>query len=116
MKDKQGGGMPAAPTFGIRKLPGGPGGDLRLGLSGPLDAEGAPALRDELETILEKGVRHVELDFGGVTFLSSMGIGSLIAAIGEYRDLGGDVVLVGLSAELLEIFRILDLLDYVTIR
>ena len=116
MKGTQGGGVRVPHSFEIRKLAGGPGGTARLGLWGQLDVEGAPALRGELERLLDEGVRQVELDFGHVSFLSSMGVGTVIAAIGEYRDVGGDVVIGGLSQELLGIFRILDLLDYITVR
>jgi len=89
--------------------------ESHLTLEGHLDAEGAPVLSDALSQKLERGVRTVVLDFTRVQFISSTGIGTLIAAIGEYRDLGGDVIVKSLSAELREVFEMLDLLDYVTV-
>ena len=89
--------------------------ESHLKLEGHLDAEGAPVLSDILSQKLEQGVRDVVLDFSRVQFISSTGIGTLIAAIGEFRDVGGDVIVKSLSAELREVFEMLDLLDYVTV-
>lgn len=89
--------------------------EIHLTLDGHLDAEGAPVLSDVLGQKLETGVRNVTLLFDRVQFISSTGIGTLIAAIGEFRDVGGDVIITGLSNELREVFEMLDLLDYVTV-
>jgi len=89
--------------------------EIHLKLDGHLDAEGAPVLSDALGQKLEEGVRNVSLEFDRVQFISSTGIGTLIAAIGEFRDVGGDVIIKGLSSELREVFEMLDLLDYVTV-
>ena len=89
--------------------------EIHLTLDGHLDAEGAPVLSDALGRKLEDGVRNVTLNFDRVQFISSTGIGTLIAAIGEFRDVGGDVIVTKLSSELREVFEMLDLLDYVTV-
>ena len=89
--------------------------EVHLALDGHLDAEGAPVLSDTLGQKLEAGVRNVSLNFDRVLFISSTGIGTLIAAIGEFRDVGGDVIIIGLSTELREVFEMLDLMDYVTV-
>jgi anti-anti-sigma factor len=89
--------------------------ESHLSLEGHLDAEGAPVLSDALSRKLESGVRNIVLDFARVQFISSTGIGTLIAAIGEFRDVGGDVIIKSLSNELREVFEMLDLLDYVTV-
>jgi anti-anti-sigma factor len=73
-------------------------------------------LSQVLSGLLEGGTRQVELDFAQVDFISSTGIGTLIAAVGEYRDVAGDIVIANLSAELREVFEMLDLLDYVTVK
>ena len=89
--------------------------EVHMTLDGHLDAEGAPILSDCLSQRLEAGVHNVVLGFDHVQFISSTGIGTLIAAIGEFRDVGGDVIIKGLSSELREVFEMLDLLDYVTV-
>lgn len=103
-------------TFRIQELPPAAGMPRRLALSGSLDVDGAPVLMEKLREVLKCGSKQVDLDFGGVTFVSSLGIGTLIAAIGEYREVQGDIVLGGLSDDILTIFQMLDLLDFVTLR
>lgn len=103
-------------TFRLQELPASPGMPLRLALAGSLDVDGAPILMEKLREVLKRGSKRVDLDFGGVTFVSSLGIGTLIAAIGEYREVQGDIVLGGLSQDILTVFQMLDLLDFVTLR
>lgn len=91
------------------------GGCSRLALHGDLDADGAPVLATELDDRLRAGERQIDLDFRGVHFISSAGVGSLIAGIGEFRDEGGDVTLNGLSVEHRKVFEILGLRDYVNL-
>lgn len=92
-----------------------PPGSFRVMLAGRVDIDGAAKLVEALQSLLDRGARRVELDFGAVDFLSSSGIGGLIVSVGEYRDAQADVVLVNLSAPLRAVFETLDLLDYVTI-
>ncbi len=91
-------------------------GFVKLTLRGHLDADGAPMLCDRLHDLRTAGSVKVELDFAGVQFISSTGIGTIIAAVGEFRDAGGALVICGLSDDLRELFEMLDLMDYVTIR
>ena len=112
--------QPPAPSrvlapFAIEPQPPQPDGVLRAAIRGHLDAEGAAALQEFLDQQLESGVRRVELDFARVPFISSSGVGSLISSVGEYRDEGGDIVLCRMSAGLLSVLKMLDLLDYVTL-
>jgi len=105
-----------ASAFRIREVPASSDVQLRLVLSGSLDVDGAPSLMERLREILKRGVIHVDLDFTEVSFVSSLGIGTLIAAIGEYREVQGDIGVGGLSKEILAVFEMLDLLDFVTLR
>lgn len=86
-----------------------------IALRGHMDADGAPQLSELLVQLLEAGTTKVRLDFSEVKFISSTGIGTLIAAIGEYRQAGGDLILDKLPVEIREVFEMLDLMDYVTI-
>ncbi len=103
------------PTFSIRERPSAPGSSTVLQLDGALDADAAPRLSDELERRLLAGQKQLRLDFEAVTFISSAGVGSLIASVGEFRDEGGEIVLEKLAPELRRVFELLDLLDYLTI-
>ncbi len=104
------------PRFSI--LEGGttPAGATRMLLAGHLDADAAPNAADTLRGLLEQGCRTLELDCTGLQFISSTGIGTIVAVVGEYRDLDGEVVLRHLAPGIREIFESLDLLDYVTVR
>jgi|CXWL01.1.fsa_nt_gi anti-anti-sigma factor len=93
-----------------------PGGTVVLAVSGYLNAEGSPTLQDELAKLLKQGARHVELDCSAVRFISSVGVGVLIVAVGDFRGVGGDVVVTGLNDELRHMFDMLELGDYVTLR
>ena len=92
-----------------------PDGGALLRLTGALDADAAPFLASELERRLLAGQRSLSLDFRHVPFISSSGVGSLIASVGEFRDEGGEIVLCNLSDELMHVFDMLGLLDYVSI-
>ena len=87
-----------------------------LTLSGQLDADAAPILAAELERRLLAGQRIVHLDFSGVSFISSSGVGSLIASVGEYRDENGEIIIHALNEDLLHVFEMLGLMDYVEYR
>ncbi len=108
---------PTAPDFSfeIVSVPHGKNPSVLL-LRGHLDAGAAPHLSEKLTQMLDAGVQEVHLDFADVRFISSTGIGTLIAAIGEYRDAQGDVIVCNLNDEIREVFELLDLLDYVNVR
>lgn len=91
-------------------------GTVAVAVSGYLNAEGSPTLQEELAKLLKQGVRNVELDCSGVRFISSVGVGVLIVAVGDFRGVGGDVVVAGLNGELRHMFDMLELGDYVTLR
>ena len=113
-------GRAAAPApgheFEIRDRVRRPDGSVVLALSGHLDVDGSPRLQQELSEMLGQGTLSVELDCTGVGFISSVGVGVVIVAVGEYRAAGGDVIVTGLNAELRAMFEMLGLTDYVTLR
>ena len=111
--------IPSAPPesvgFDIRELAGAPDAPDMLKLVGALDADAAPKLSDELERRLLAGQSEVWLDFSEVSFISSAGVGSLIASVGEYRDSGGEITITDLAPELRRVFELLDLLEYLSL-
>jgi anti-sigma B factor antagonist len=108
-------GHAAGREFEIRDRVRRPDGTVVLRLGGHLDVDGSPHLQQSLSEMLREGTRNVELDCTGVGFISSVGVGVVIVAVGEYRAAGGDVVVTGLSAELRAMFEMLGLTDYVTL-
>jgi len=106
----------ASPALRIVRVPGAPQGSVCLQLNGHLDADGAPTLAEELQLLLDSGARNVVLDLSGVPFMNSMGVGCIIAAVGDFRSAGGELAVTGLSHEIRELLESLDLLDYVKTR
>lgn len=106
----------AATSLEIRRVGGDSGPAAVLRLTGNIDADTAPALADEFRRLLDAGVHTVELDVREVPFVSSMGVGCIIAAVGDFQGAGGDLCLVGLSTDVRQVFEMLDLLDYVKVR
>lgn len=100
-------------SFRIVEDPAGPPAPPVLRLIGNLDAEGAPQLSETLEGMLSPHAPEIVLDFAEVDFISSSGIGALVAAIGECRDEGGDIRCINVSGSLRRVFEALDLLDLV---
>ena len=88
----------------------------KLPLKGHLDAEAAHGLTGLLRKLLENGRTRVELDCTAVRFISSTGIGCIVAAVGDYRDAGGDIVVSGLSETVRAVLVSLDLVDYIPVR
>ena len=74
-------------------------------ISGELDHCSAQTIRRELDDILlDPGVRQLVLDFGGVTFMDSSGIGVIL---GRYRALslrGGKVAVKNMNPQVKKVF------------
>ena len=62
------------------------------------------------------GYRYVIIDMAQLEFISSAGVGSLLGTVGESRSAGGDIILCNVSENIMDIFNVLDLADFFTIR
>jgi anti-anti-sigma factor len=79
-------------------------GILVLEVEGRLDHEGAEIFRQEASRLISAGHRCILVDFGGTTFLASMGIRALILPSQEVAQQGGKLAVTGLSGELKKLF------------
>ena len=66
---------------------------------GRVDAFNALDLRRQLEYLLDDGVSRFVLDLSAVPFLDSAGMAVLVSLLKQARTRGGDVKLVGPTAE-----------------
>lgn len=85
-----------------------------ISLAGRFDAAGAQNAADALEQALAAGVRFVELDMGGVNYLSSAGIRILLTYYKKLTQLKGVLDLTNVQervSHILEINGLYDLLD-----
>ena len=75
--------------------------------SGEIDHHSAAVIKDAVDNYyLQSGRRHIIMDFGGVTFMDSSGIGMIIGRYKKAGLNGGKVYAVGLSATVGRIFEI----------
>ena len=79
-----------------------------VGVAGELDATTAPALRDAVLGLLNRGVDSLVVDLHGVTFIDSTGVGSLLRIHHRQGLLGGAVHFV---ADQPSVLRVLDLMQ-----
>ena len=67
------------------------------------------ALRSKLKGLLNAGYHHIILNLGGVTYLDSVGLSTLVAGYTSARNAGGDLKLLHLPRgvqQLLQITRL----------
>jgi len=68
-------------------------GATQLRLSGEIDLSSAHLMVDCIDEAVEAGATTVILDFAGVTFVNSTGLGAMVAATKRLRADGGDLIL-----------------------
>ena len=86
---------------------------LTLTLSGRLDTNSSPALEAELKQSVG-GVKELIFDFSGVEYISSAGLRVLLAAQ-KVMNRQGSMKLIGVSADVMEVFEITGFSDILTI-
>ncbi len=79
-----------------------------VGVTGEIDVASAPALRDRLLGLLNRGTLSLVVDLRGVTFMDSTGVGSLLRIHHRQSLLGGSVHFV---ADQHAVLRVLDLMQ-----
>jgi anti-sigma B factor antagonist len=70
---------------------------------------------DAISRAQAEGYRYVIIDMKNLQFISSSGVGSILGSVEALREAGGDIVLCNISEDIKNVFRVLDLLDFMTI-
>lgn len=83
-----------------------------LAVAGKIDAKTMGDFEGGIRSLLEAGHVNIVVDFAGVAFISSAGLGILMSVIEEIRDAGGDLVL---ARVIPDVYRIFDLLEFTTL-
>lgn len=83
---------------------------LILAVEGRLDHAGAGTFQEHAVKRIAEGARSIVVDFGGTSFVASMGIRALIVPSQEMSKAGGRFALAGLSPQLRQLFEISGLL------
>ena len=79
---------------------------LLVGLDGELDHFCAQSVRRELDSMLrDPTVRQLILDFSGLTFMDSSGIGVILGRYRVLRERGGSVAVIHMNDHVSRIFH-----------
>jgi len=81
------------PSFGLAPLAP-QGRQLGIALSGELDLAAVPALRAELDHVVEAGPARLVVDLSGLSFVDASGVATLLAAREQLGRQGGQLTTV----------------------
>jgi anti-sigma B factor antagonist len=79
---------------------------LLVELEGQLDIGNRQAFKDAVTHAMTQGVRLVIVDCARVTFIDSSGLGALVSLSKRLREVGGDLRLCALTADLWSLFEL----------
>lgn len=74
--------------------------------SGLLNNVNANALKSDIASYVAEGQKIVRVDFQGVTFINSSGIGALVATLKIVKAQGGEIFLYSLNPQVRMIFEL----------
>jgi anti-sigma B factor antagonist len=83
------------------------GGISILSLSGFLDAHTAPRFEKSIQEEFDAGQFRMIVDCGGLTYISSAGLGVFMSFIEDVRDKAGDIKICALAEPVYQVFDIL---------
>ena len=97
----------ASPTFGFTVARDGE--SAKVVASGEIDLASSPELRDELQGLLDAGVRSLVIDLSAVSFIDSSGLGVLVGVLKRMDDetgSGANLRICGLTGPVRKVFEI----------
>lgn len=78
-----------------------------IALMGYLDVHTASRLEDKLAELIKRGRKKIVVDFEGLDYISSAGLGVFMAFIEELRNTGGDIKMVKMKDKVYSVFDLL---------
>ncbi len=82
-----------------------------LEVSGEVDLYSSPRLRDALLGLIRVKAKTIIVNLGGVGYMDSSGIATLVEGLQSSREYGGSFRLVGLKPDVMQVFRLARLTD-----
>ncbi len=79
-------------------------GTVTLWVEGWLDTQSSPELGKEIEALSD--VESLVLDFEKLEYISSSGLREVVSAYKRMKDAGGTFSIVGVSSEVMDVFRL----------
>ena len=81
-----------------------------LDLSGPFKAgEAGLTFRNTVSEVVSAGATHLAVNLGGVSFLDSSGVGSLVRAFSTLKERGGELRVFGATKQVAQVLRMVRL-------
>lgn len=81
-----------------------------------LDNSNASEMLEIIYSAQSDGIKYLIMDMAKLEFLSSAGVGSILGTVESFREANGDIVLCNASDNILHVLKVLDLVDYLTIK
>ena len=81
------------------------GDEVRLEISGALDALTVPQIRPVVDSLLSEGPQRVIVDIGSVTLLDSSGAGAMVSLFKGLKGRWGNMALIGAQAQPLAVLK-----------
>jgi stage II sporulation protein AA (anti-sigma F factor antagonist) len=76
-------------------------------MAGELDHHSAESVRIKIDNKIEElGVKNILLDFSGVNFMDSSGIGVVIGRFRKVSEIGGRAAIVNLKPQIKKVFEL----------
>jgi len=82
------------------------GQDYLVAISGRMDATTAGEFDEQCEHWLSQDEIHILVDMGGVEYISSAGLRSILNAAKKLRARGGDICFFGLTGLVADVFQL----------
>jgi anti-sigma B factor antagonist len=77
-----------------------------LDLDGELDTYSCPGLRDTIIRLVDEGEKHILLNMGGVQYIDSAGLGTLVGGLKRATEHGGQLKIVNANDQIQKVFNI----------
>jgi len=84
-------------------------GAVVVGAKGRLNMTAAPALREQLRTLVQSGENRLVVDLSGVDAIDSSGLGALISGLKAARQSGGDLRIAAPCAQVTAVLELANL-------
>ena len=86
-----------------------------LRLAGRLDADGAMTLRETAMKLKDEGNTQLIVNLSGLEFVASSGLGTLLLLTEEFTDIGGNIVFVEPTSDVLQVINLLNIDQFLTL-
>ncbi|MGL5082199.1 MAG: STAS domain-containing protein [Microcoleaceae cyanobacterium] len=73
---------------------------------GLLDGTKSTQFRQEISQLIENGAKVILIDFKGVTFMDSSGLGALVLALKTVRAAGGKLIVCSINEQIRILFEL----------